>query len=167
MSYPRLFGLLLLLGAVACTSHRITYDAESSVTYNEGVEKSLKVEAVWLKPRGEFVHVLLRYTNWYANPVTVDSEAVTMVVNDSPAHARALIAAVALANYQHPETHPTREMVDWTIRTMREMRGATVRGVQTYRGPEMPTPLEVLGIPSDRSLGVDPELIGLLDQTLG
>lgn len=104
MSYPRLFGLLLLLGAVACTSHRITYDAESSVTYNEGVEKSLKVEAVWLKPRGEFVHVLLRYTNWYANPVTVDSEAVTMVVNDSPAHLHKAVKAQTVVKGETRQT---------------------------------------------------------------
>ncbi|MHC4817978.1 MAG: hypothetical protein ACYTF8_07980 [Planctomycetota bacterium] len=86
MSHLRLFGLLLLLGVAACTSYRLQYDAESSVTYNEGEEKSLKVEAVWIKPRGEFIHVLLRFTNWYADPVTVDGEAVTVAVNDAPAH---------------------------------------------------------------------------------
>ncbi|MHC4972787.1 MAG: hypothetical protein ACYTG3_10690 [Planctomycetota bacterium] len=104
MSYPRLFGLLLLLGAAACTSYRITYDADSSVAYNEGVEKSLKVEAVWLKPRGEFVHVLLRYTNWYANPVTVDSEAVTMVVNDAPAHLHKAVKAQTVVKGETRQT---------------------------------------------------------------
>lgn len=104
MSYPRLFGFLLLLGAVACTSYRLTYDPESSVAYNEGVEKSLKVEAVWLKPRGEFVHVLLRYTNWYANPVTVDSEAVAMVVNDSPAHLHKAVKAQTVVKGETRQT---------------------------------------------------------------
>ena len=121
MSHTKMLGLLLLLCAAACTSYRLTYDAEASVTYNEGAEKSLKVEAVWIKPRGEFIHVLLRFTNWYADPVSVDGEAVTLAFGDAPAH---LHKAVKRQTMQKGETRQTTFI--FKLKTKMDSKGTAV-----------------------------------------
>jgi hypothetical protein len=129
MSHTKMLGLLLLLCAVACTSYRQKYDADASVAYNEGAEKSLKVEAVWLKPRGEFIHVLLRFTNWYAQPVSVDGESVALTFGDAPAH---LHKAVQRKTMKKGKTDQTTFI--FKLKTKMDAKGTAVVTVRP-RGP--------------------------------
>lgn len=77
MTHFRMLGFLLL-GAAACGSYRQKYEPDIAVAFNEAAGKSLKAEVVWLKPRSEFLHVLLRLTNLYGEPVSVDGPSVSL-----------------------------------------------------------------------------------------
>ena len=103
MAYPRTIGILLLVAA-ACSSYRQKYGADIAVAYNEAAGKSLKVEALWLKPRGEFIHLLLRFTNQYGEPVSVDGQSVSLSFEDEPGQ---LHKAVARQTMQSGETRKT------------------------------------------------------------
>lgn len=103
MAYPRMVGILLLVAA-ACSSYRQKYDAEISVACNEAAGKSLKLEALWLKPRGEFIHVLLRFTNQYGDAVSVDGASVSLSYGDEQGK---LHKAVARQTMKSGETRKT------------------------------------------------------------
>lgn len=99
MAYPRIF-LTLLVVAAACSSYRQKYDTEIAVAYNEAAGKSLKVEALWLKPRGEYIHVFLRFTNQYGEPVTVDSQSVTLAFDDQPAQLDKAVEPMTMQSFE-------------------------------------------------------------------
>ncbi|MHC4134475.1 MAG: hypothetical protein ACYTDU_06885 [Planctomycetota bacterium] len=142
MSYPKMLGLLLLLCPVACSSYRQKYDAEASVTYNEGAEKSLKVEVVWLKPRGEFIHVLLRFTNKYAEPVSVDGESVSLAFGDEPA---TLHTAVKRQTMQSGETGQT--LFIFKLKTKMDAKGTAVATVRPRSAGGKLLPAATLKLP--------------------
>jgi len=100
MAYPRMVGILLLVAA-ACSSYRQKYGVEIAVACNEAAGKSLKVEALWLKPRGEFIHLLLQFTNQYGDPISVDGQSVSLSFGDEPGQ---LHKAVARQTLQSGET---------------------------------------------------------------
>lgn len=95
MAYPRMIAILLLVAA-ACASYRQKHDAEIAVAHNEAAGKSLKVEALWLKPRGEHIHVLLRFTNFYGEPVAVDTQSVMLSFEDQPARLQKAVERMAM-----------------------------------------------------------------------
>jgi hypothetical protein len=147
MSHSRLFSILLLVAA-ACSSYRQKYDTEASVTYNEGAEKSLKVETVWLKPRGEFIHLLLRFTNWYAEPVSVDGEAVTLAFEGAPAH---LHKAVKRQTMQKGETRQT--LFVFKLKTRMDSKGTAVVTVRPLSAGGQRLPAATLELPVKPYLG--------------
>jgi len=103
MAYPRML-LILSLAALACSSYRQKYDTEIAVAFSEAAGKSLKVETLWLKPRGEYIHLFLRFTNQYGEPVSVDGQSVTLTFEDEPGQLHNAVKRLAMPSGEKGQT---------------------------------------------------------------
>ena len=67
------FGCLLLLTAAACQSSRSNY-GQKAVSHAGKAGESLKVQVVWIKHRGDTVHVFLDLLNQASGETLLDSD---------------------------------------------------------------------------------------------
>lgn len=151
MSHSRLIGVLLLVAA-ACSSYRQKYDTEIAVAFNEAAGKSLKVEALWLKPRGDYIHVFLRFTNQYGEPVSVDSQSVALAFKDEPAQLKKAVARMAMQSGEQAQT-----VFIFRLKRSMEAKGTATVSVRPRTGAGRQLPAATLRLPVKPWVGQSPD----------
>ena len=150
MTSSRMLGILLL-SAAACGSYRQKYDPDIAVAFNEAAGKSLKVETVWLKPRDDSIHLLLRFTNLYGEPVSVEGASVSLTFEGQPGRMRGSVDRHML---QSGET--CKQLFIFVLGTKMETEGTVTVEVRPRTAGERVLPAATLRLPVKPWVGQSP-----------